>query len=504
MKRFISSLLAGVLITGLATSASAQTAEQSRFLTSLDATSAQLAREYAVVSSYSSAKEIALLQSLSETAYEMAVELSAEVFGQSVGIAQNSRMHYDTNRFSSSTSIWGLQSLFFVPEIAFDIFANNDKVAVGSPALSNYYFYLQRNITADRWRETELYEQGISFHEIMEIISAVQMFMESQSLTAFDLDMLENFLDPYIEVVRNQLPNARFRSQGDQLVPTQRGNLRTEKITATFNAALISNIFNDLADAIENDEGLRNLLTMAMQGPATAFVDVGIRGAADVFRAMAEEFTGSVDLDLYIATNGMAVRQVVTINLGDILGSNVVLGMDLLGEDFLINDMALYMALNVAGQEVFFANVRQVGNNIMRGGITEGTMYLQAEILGYFTAGLVIDYFWDTNLTEDNFIYDMVFEMYSPELGLEEPFSFTMTWKGAYFTDLDNKVFVLDSVITGNWGELFGDPNASARLFVGINAIDPGEIGISGTGINVLEIDADSEELILNFLEMVF
>jgi len=337
---------------------------------------------------------------------------------------------------------------------------------------------------------------------------AVQAMTASSTLGSMNFDLPEGLFEPYVEVFKTNLANARFRSHGEHLVPAQRGNLRTERITATMDAALVAACLNELADMLENDAALRQyLLSLAPQmmegvqpAEAAALIGAGINGAAQGLRFVAESFAGSIDFSVYVATNGIAVRQALDINLGDLLGTNLQLNFDLLGRDFLINEMGFSLLGGMAGQTATLS-YSQLGNNIMAGGIQEGTMVIRGEFADMFFE-VTNDYFWDSNVSENNYRSDILVEAFAPTLGLTDALSFTILMDGSYSHSLDTNTLLMYVDVTGSWGELLGDPSASGRFVMSMMPIDASLISIPGFGVNLAEISADNEALIFEFMQL--
>ncbi|MCL2853326.1 MAG: hypothetical protein FWE20_09915 [Defluviitaleaceae bacterium] len=508
MKKIVSTLVAGIMVISTVIPVSAQTSDAARFMTSLDATFSQLAREYEVVSrSYEEIFD--LMFRLPQSAYEMSVEMTVDIHGETAGMTQVSRSDEANNRFSSSTNLFGLQTFFLMPDISFDVYLNDDIVAVGNPNVSRNYIYVQRDMTPDQWAETEVVQAGLADYEgIRAVVEAVQLMTGSQSLGGIDFELPERLFDPYGEVIRRHLENARFTSQGEQRVPAQRGNLRTEKITANMGPVPFSNLVNDLAGTLENDETLRtfmiNYLSMFELDAASieALVDSGISEVASTIRELAE-LGSTFSYSLYIATNGLAVRHTANLNVPiPFVGPvNIMLNLDLLGSDFLVNELGFDFVVDALGETISLT-YSQIGNNIMRGGVMDYTFALRGEFGDNF-AELTGDYFWDSNIAEDNFAMDMVFEFSAPDLmGTSEVVQFTALWEGTYATTANS--FILDSIITGSWGMLLGDPDAFATMLVGMRQIDPSLIGISGTGVNLAEMSANEAVTLLDMFADIF
>ena len=511
MKKFISALVAGILIMGTVAPVAAQTREHERFFNALDATFTQLSNEYDVVNQHN-IEPFQFLGNLAESAHEMSVDMSVTAFGEVAGITQVMRTDETDNRFSSSIALFGLDSFFAVPDIAIDIYLSDDKVALGNSLESNNYFYLPRDITPEQWADTVLAEIGISYLEFLEAVELMSAMYGSGSLAGFDMEFLESFyglLDPYKAVVRSHLEGIRITSQGEHFVPAQRGNIVTERLNASMTTVSFANLLNRLADTLEEDAELRSFLVdyFSMMGisaaEATLMINIGVNAVADGIRDLAD-LGLSANYSMYVATNGIAVRQAFEIVVPEALTGadpgSIVCTLDLLGSDFLINEMA-FAILITDGIDEILVGYSQVGNNIMRGGVMEGVAVLTAESNGQFFAELVIDYFWDTNLDEDNFAYDMTFELDVPGLfGVSTQFS--ALWEGTYFLDLASNTFVFNSVISGDWGELFGDPDAYATFNFNIRSISPDLIGISGNGVNLAELTEDDQALILEFMEL--
>ena len=509
MKKFICALLAGIMVTGTAAPVSAQTAEAARFMTALDATFSQLEREFKVVNRHSEELFDLMFVTLPQSAYEMSVEMSVNILGEAAGITQMTRVDEGDNRFSTSLGIFGLQSLFFIPDVALDIYLSNDVLAVGSPLDSQNYFYIRRGITPDQWAETELAQAGLmDYQEVMMMLETIQTIAGSQAFGGMNFELPERLLEPYAAVIRNQLANVRVTSQGEHLVGAQRGSLRTERLTASLGPVPFANLLNALADTLEGDQALQGFIADYIsqlgvsEAEAAIAVGMGVRTVADALREMtALGITASYSL--YVATNGLAVRQAVGLNIPMPFGDpmNILLNIDMLGRDFMINEMGFSLTLNVDG-ETGTISYSQIGNNIMRGGVMEYTFALRGEFGDNF-AELSGNYFWDGNISEDNFYMDMLFELSAPDLlGTPDVVQFTALWEGTYALDLAANSFILDSVITGSWGVLLGDPDAYATMVVGMRQINPDLIGIRGRGINIADISPDDEVLLLLLMEI--
>ncbi|MCL2617321.1 MAG: hypothetical protein FWD96_06725 [Defluviitaleaceae bacterium] len=506
MKKYLSSMLAGVMVFSMATPVAASTSDRERFMAALDTTYTQLARESAIMHGYVF-DQFAIMNGLSEAAYEMSIDLSANFMGQDIGLTQLMRADEPANRFSMNMEIFGLDALFFEPDISLSMYTNNDRTAMSAD--TGRYFYLPNNMTAASWAETELGQAGISFDEVASVFLAAQLIQTQSfgSMNFANFELPEGFFDQYKEIWNSHLANARFRSQGEHLVPAQRGNIRTERITATMNANQVAACLSELAYALENDTVLRAyLIGMFPQiegvqpGEVAALVGAGISGAALALRSLADEFSGTVEFSVYVATNGIAVRQALNIALNDIFGTSMLLNFDLLGSDFMVNEMGLSLSAGALGQYATF-DFSMIGNNIMQGGIQETAMVLRAQfgdMFGEFRSDSV----WDSNIAEDNYRADMAFEMYAPALGIDDVLTITALMEGSYFQSVERSTIVMDTIITGSWGELLGDPDASAKFAVALRPISPNFVGIRGTGINVAEISADDEALILEFFQI--
>ena len=510
MKKFTCALIAGIMVTGTAAPVSAQTSEAARFMTALDATFSQLERELEVVNRYSEELLNLMFVTLPQSAYEMSVEMSVNILGEAVGITQMTRIDERDNRFSTSMELFGLQSLLFTPDIALDIYLSDDIIAIGSPLDSDNYFYIRRDITPGQWAETELAQADLmDYEEVMAVLEAIKMMAGTQAFGGMTFELPEGLLDPYAALIRNQLANVRVTSQGEHLVQAQRGGLRTERLTASLGPVPFARLLNDIADTLEGDQDLRDFLVeyisqFGISEAETAIaVGMGIRAVADAFR----EMTGlgiTASYSLYVATNGLAVRQAVDLNVPMPFGDpvNLLLNVDLLGSDFLINEMGLSLTLSADG-ETGTVSYSQIGNSIMRGGVMEYAFVLRGEFGGNF-AELSGVYFWDSNITEDNFYMDMLFEFSAPDLlGTPDVVQFTALWEGTYTHDLVANSFILDSVITGSWGVLLGDPDAYATMVVGMRQINPNLIGIRGNGINIADISSDDEDLLWLFMDIL-
>jgi hypothetical protein len=511
MKILISSLLAGVLTLGLAAPISASTSPQERFMRALDETYGQLSREFEIANAHT--KELMdIIDVLAQAAYEMSVEFSVDFLDETMGITSVFRSEESANRFSTATSLFGFMPLFLQPDRTFNTYFSDERSAVGSPSTSNRYFYLPNDITPAQWANTGLGQSGA---DLAQITHDIQMLSTlggalNMNISNANLEFPDGLLDPYVDIFRRSLENASFRSDGEQLVRAQRGNLRTQRLVASLSAEQVTACLIEIATTLETDQTLRAYLIDTLF-PATtpvemsqfemgAMVGAGIGGVAQVLRSVAAGFDGELELGLNIASNGMAVRQTLNLGLGDIFGTGVQLTLDMMGRDFLINELALNLRAGSAWQYATI-NLSQIGNIIMRGNILEGVSAMRIEF-GDMFAELSYDYFWDANRDADNFRADLVLEVDAPAIGLPGVLHATMALEGDYSQNATNNTMLMDIVATGNWGELLGDPNATGRFVLDLRPINPNDIGIPGSGVNLADVSAEDEDLLLEFVQI--
>jgi len=487
MKRFISSLLTGVMILGLAMPVSAQANEQQRFMTSLNATYRQLEREYVFANRYMDV-QYELLDTLAHSAYETVVEISADFLGQTAGMETSSRFGLNNGGLSSVTELFGLRDLMFIPDFSISFYMNNDIVAIGSDLIGDNYFYVERSLTADEFAQSEIAQAGIiTYNELMFLLATLQSALDVPTFADMQLTPPEGLLERYADVFVSSFSYARFISAGQQFVRAERGNIITEKVTARMDADLVSSLLNDLADTLENDAELSGYIGSFLPSEMQMFVDMGIAFVADELRAIAYDWDGNIDFSLYIASNGLAVRQSLDIDFNDRFETNIVFNVDLLGRDFLINEMGFGMIVNEFGSELGVISLTSTGNNIMRGGINESITTLIVDFDGMFIE-VVVDYWWDANLTEDNFTMDIAVFVDDPWSG---PIDFTIYTKGTFYISAEELIleFTATSPMTLL---LLGDADASLRFFTAMRAISADLGGLAGTGVNIVDIAADS------------
>jgi len=485
MKRFISSVLAGVMMFSLVTPVAAQTNDQQRFMTSLNATYRQLERENAFVNSHIEV-QYELLDTLAHSAYETVVEMSADFMGQTMGLNATSRVGLNNGGLSSITELFGLSDLLFVPDLSISFYMNNDIIAVGSDLIGDNYFYVERNITEAEFAASEI-AQIISYNELMFLLTALQSAVDVPSLADMQLVPPEGLFDKYAEVFNSHLANARFFSEGEQRVVAERGHIIADKVTARMGTLLVSSLLSDLADTLEADTELHDYIASFLQDELQIFIAMGISAIADGLRQAADEFNGSVDFSLYIASNGLAVRQALEIDFRDGSGITLELIVDLLGREFLIDEMGFYLIVNEGGSQVAEMSLTSIGNNIMRGGVTESTTIFNF-VAEDTHIEVIMDYWWDSNLTADNFTMDFFITITDPWTGM---FDFAIDTKGTFYVSAEELILELTATSPMSL-LLLGDADASARFFTAMRAISSDTAGIAGVGINLADITLDN------------
>jgi len=490
MKKLISLVLAGVMIFGLAMPVAAQTNDQQRFITSLNATYQQLQRENEFANRYLNV-QYEFLETLAQSAYETVVEISADFLEQSAGMNTTSRVGLANGGFSSVTEFFGLSELLFMPDFSISFYMNNDIIAIGSDLIGANYFYVARGITEAEFAESAIAQAGIiTFNELMFLLTTLQSAVDVPTLADMQLTPPEGLLDKYTDVFNSHISNARFFSEGKQFVTAERGHIVTEKITARMGPVVISALLNDLADTLENDTELHDYISSFLPDEMQMFVAMGIGFVADGLRQAGAEFNGSVDFSLYIATNGLAVRQALDIDFRDGSGVTLTLIVDMLGRDFLINEMGFHLIVNEHASQVAVVELTSVGNNIMLGGVSESTTTFSV-MADDFHFETIMDYWWDSNLTENNFTMDFFVTITDPSMG---QIDFNIDTKGTFYVTANE--FILELTATSPMTlELIGDADASARFFTAMRAINPDVAGIAGTGINLVDIALDSPVL---------
>ena len=488
MKKFISSVLAGVMIFGLAMPVAAQTNEQQRFMTSLNATYLQLERENEFANRYLDV-QYELLETLAQSAYETVVEISADFLDQTVGMNTTSRVGLNNGGLSSVTDIFGLQDLLLVPDFSISFYMNNDIIAIGSDLIGNNYFYVERDITEAEFSASEIAQAGIiTYGELMFLLSTLQSAVDVPTLADMQLVPPAGLLERYTEILTSHIANAHFFSDGEQFVAAERGYIRADKITARMGPVLLSSMLNELANTLEDDTELHDYIASFFTSETDFLVAMGINFITSAIREAADTFNGSVDFSLYIASNGLAVRQALDIDFRD--GSNIVVTLiaDMLGRDFLINEMGFHMIVSENAEQLGVVSLTSVGNNIMRGGVSESVTTFSVTAYDGTDVNVVVDYWWDANLTEDNFTMDITASIHDPWSG---PMDFTIYTKGTFNITADELVleFTATSPVTML---LLGDADASLRFFTAMRAISSDLAGIAGTGINIADLSLDN------------
>ena len=518
MKKIAGTLLAGVMMLSTATPVAAATPERVRFMDALDATFAQLSVEHEIANRLN-AESFQFMRELSQAPYEILVELALNANGQSTGIHQVTRTDEAAGRFSSSMSIFGLEVFLPAPDMMLNMYLNNNIMAFSDATVSDNFFYIPRNITPEQWSDTMLAEIGVNYLDILSALDVIEstLMMQAGSFSAMDFELPEGIADPYAQVIRNAVSNVRITSQGQHFVPAQRGNIVTERLTANLSTVAFGNMVRGLADTLRYDQELRNYIggfapLLGMDGPEAALViNMVIGGAVSALEELADAGL-TASYSIYVASNGLAARQTLSIVIPAALTGDtpvtIVCTLDLLGRDFLVNELAFGIAAFDASDRVEFS-FSQIGNNILRDGIMEGVMVMRGEIsgqqLGNGYAEFSIDYFWDTNTDAGDFYYDMLFRLYAPALaalGMSE-FEMDARWEGVSVIDLASGVYIIDSVITGGWAELLGDPDAYIVMISSIQTIAPDFVGIAGRGINLAELTEEDQELILEFMRIL-
>lgn len=437
MKKTVSLLLTFLMVVGLAMPVSGQVIERARFMAALSATYNQLERELAPYMAHQRTA-LQILQQLRLQPHEFVSmidldsTLASFTMRQDVQIDRQQSIFRSNVHFGVDVDIADINEI--IQDVSFNTYLDNDIVAIKVPTLSDNYLYINRNITPAQWAQSDISE-FLSFSDALELISSADSIHTMlEALTNMDLEFPEAALDAIRTLTNRHIFGASFSSQQGLHVPSSAGNIVTERITATMRSGAVLDYFNDLANLIESNQDIHEWLESW-----ESVLDI----SAQEMQAMMGEairsinFSGTLNIHAYIASNGLAVRQVLEFDMYD---ANIIMYLNLLGQDFLINEAAFGVVFEseMSSGEIGF---RATGDNVFSNGILDTQSEVFATLDGVQLFMLSADSFININETSDNITLSMSLDV------LDFP-TITAQGGGTYLINTQNNTFFTDITIS--------------------------------------------------------
>lgn len=490
MKRIVSGMLSIAVVTGFATPVSGQVLERTRFMAALNATNARLESELEGIKTHYS-EFFQAINGLLQQPHEIisSIEVSDTEGLLDFGFFLNGQGSQADGVSRVLMRLSGMEGAG-VPDSAISIYSDNDIIAASNPLVSATYFFLNRDITPSQWAQADIAQAGLlDYNDIYNLIAAFQMDVDNLS----DFDNFESFPEETSEafraLTRRHVFGATFSSSGGFGVPSSAGNIVTERLTATMRTGAVQAYLRDIAQLVEQDSALKAWLASWMGGDEP-MAETMLEELAEGIRLMADLFSGIVNLNLYVASNGLAVRQELDVELYGGEASFVVY-LDLLGRNFLINEMGFGMVAEMDGERVSLTYT-SIGNNVFADGILDSRTEINFDVSGVFSAQLELDQFLNVNQTSDNFTMDIALNVDMGEFGGQ--FSWAAQGGGSYFVDVYGNTIFSEIDLTSYLGDILpGAGMTSVNIRSLMRPIAPSSIAAPANAVNIAELSLEDD-----------
>ena len=497
MKKFLSLIMAGMMVMGISVPVYGQVLERARFMAAMSNTYNRLGQEMEPLMAHQR-DSFQVLNQLVRQAYEMQTHISLE--GGGFDFLLDQQMQIDNTRgiYRLASTLQGLGGLLPGMDVSMSIYVDDEMVAVQNPASPiGAYLYLSRGgITPQQWEESALAQQGILyFEDLSDILGLIDQTIDEtinqiEAIGNMNMDFPESTADAMSALTRRHIFEASFSSQQDVRVPSSASNFVTERITATLQEEQVSAYFEELAELVLSDAELLAWIEGMMPEGHEDIAQEIIFAISEVLLDIAWGFSGPLHIHAYIASHGLVVRQVLEFPGMD---DSIYFYMNLLGRDFLINEFAVGVVADNGSYESAGLSLRITGDNFFENGILDTRQELLINNIEGISAVLAIDYFLDMNQLQDNFTLDISLDVDYAWF----PLSLRASGSGTYVLDTDTNTVYLNMIMEADLDSLM--PGAGTGSLTLRSIMQPLAQPIAAPGSLTNILDTTFEELMMIF-----